>query len=181
MRAGERHERRDLCLALRQEHDTRVASCASHFPTRQRLRLCHRARDRSEGSLDQPRPSRRSVPRTVAARLSGGDVINARREGIRDSKRKTERETLHQSLSSGVYRLTRLRDSFQPHGTLEALLERRCRRQPPCSAQACTDDVLVEEQIARHLGAAVALPEKLLEVANGLLARSFPAEFEAHR
>jgi hypothetical protein len=45
--------------------------------------------------------------------------------GIRDSKRKTERETLHQALSSGVYRFARLRDSFQPHGTLEALLERR--------------------------------------------------------
>jgi hypothetical protein len=49
-------------------------------------------------------------------------------KGIRDSKRRTERETLHQALSSGVYRFTQLRDSFQPHGTLEALLERRRRR-----------------------------------------------------
>ncbi len=49
------------------------------------------------------------------------------------------------------------------------------------STQACTDDVLVKEQIPRHLGAAVAFLEKLLEVANGLLARSFPSEFEAHR
>jgi hypothetical protein len=41
--------------------------------------------------------------------------------------------------------------------------------------------VLVEEQRARYVGAAEALSEEFLEVGNGILARSFPAEFQTHR
>ncbi len=41
---------------------------------------------------------------------------------ISETKRETERQTSHQGLSSGTYRLTRRRDSLQPHKTLTALV-----------------------------------------------------------
>ncbi len=41
-------------------------------------------------------------------------------ERKRETKRETERQTPHQALSSATYRITRHRDSWQPHGTLAA-------------------------------------------------------------
>ena len=75
------------------------------------------------GTLELPRLEKLELTADVTVknlRELARANLPALTERIRETKRETERQTPHQALSSATYRITRHRDSLQPHGTLAA-------------------------------------------------------------